>query len=159
MEPLLVVVDWSVLLAAPTVCVILGAIFLLLAISGGGVRFRGLELPQISALSGDGAAMAGVAFLSVGVYSLISAARPAQQKSADMAVESLDCSQSPKSDVDSDVPQPATVDFMNDSERTLNGFWVKYNGESKQFFNILPNIVSSIEDPTDFRRPRVGPQR
>jgi hypothetical protein len=131
--------DWSGLLAAPTLFIILGSIFLLVAISGGDVKFKGLGLPKISVPARVGAGVVGVVFASLGVYSAIWATARSPLQPGNIAVDSLDCSQSAKSDADKESSQPTTIEFKNDSETTLTGFWMKYNGESEEYFKALPH--------------------
>jgi hypothetical protein len=136
----------NALIASPALHIILGAIFLLIAITGGGITSSWLALPSISALPRVIAGVVGLGMILFGLYLINAATRPASGHSDDgtpevAGLESLDCSLPYKSVYSLDglgKYQECTVEFRNDTPQTMKVYWVNEDGGTQFFFNVAP---------------------
>jgi hypothetical protein len=127
--------DWQLLLNPPILCILVGSIFLLLGVIGGGITFKQIHIPSIALLARLTGGLAGIFLIAIGIYFLVS-----QRQTESSGVTLLDCSHENDRDLKSVDPlgteEPATISLKNDTSQTLDVYWIDQNGADHLYFPI-----------------------
>jgi VHL beta domain len=149
-----ILLDSSGAFTPPVLCTIFGGVLLAVAIIGGGLRVKEIEIPQMNLWARTLAGVIGCALLVYGLGIFGSQnlmnnganTRPsvAQNVESQATVKTDDRNLVPiKCDVSyslrsGDSSQKTSVLFFNESQRLVNIFWINHEGQKEFWFTLQP---------------------
>jgi hypothetical protein len=148
-----ILLDGSSAFTPPVLCIIFGGVLLAVAIIGGGLKAKEIEIPRMNLWA---RILAGVFGCGLLVYGLNIAGRTSIDKGADTKPSVDNRAESPPTVKNAghdlvplkcetsyslrsgDSAEETSVLFYNEAQRSVNIFWINHEGQKQLWFTLQP---------------------